>query len=468
MALSLAPEIVLDGTAPGWTRASDDIRVEPGAEASAIEFVAEEPGRDGRPFTFKALALETVPLPPFVVPRLLIKTVQGADGTNTSTAGFWVESHGPDFAFALPEGARWIGARVDGGRFAGQVDFDPAGSQYRLRLPSEVGLKPVLVELEYEPSGPESPTKWGAPRLLDGGVVLQTLWEVRLPWSLAAVGVPRGWSDENQWYWTGYAWEQRGRHKEASLNDWLLGAGASALAADDFDGAIVNDSDRYLFSRSGQPVALSVWIVPRSWLVAVCSGATLFVGFLAIFTKIRFRTIWLGIAGLGLLAAVLVQPSVTFLAIQSALIGGVLTLLGLVIERLLERSRPQRMLAHRGSVLTSPAGAGSSLSRSPAVGSDDSTAIRIRVPSTMEYCAAPVAADRVAEESRSSSLERLTARWGIASAGAGPVPSAPVQTRVSLEGRLGSTPAGRRHPVGSFRAGGSLAVATSNSGKLLL
>jgi len=42
------------------------------------------------------------------------------------------------------------------------------------------------------------------------------------------------------------------------------------------------------------------------------------------------RTIWLGIAVLGLLAAVLVQPGVTFLAIQSALIGVVLTIVGLV------------------------------------------------------------------------------------------------------------------------------------------
>ena len=57
----------------------------------------------------------------------------------------------------------------------------------------------------------------------------------------------------------------------------------------------------------------------------------------------------------------------------------------------------------------------------------------------MEYAQAPLAADRVAEESHSSSLEaRLTARWGIASAWcqAGPVQRR-FKTRVSLEGRLG-------------------------------
>ena len=103
--------------------------------------------------------------------------------------------------------------------------------------------------------------------------------------------------------------------------------------------ASLDDSDRYLFSRSGEPAALSVWIVPRSWLVAVCSGATLFVGFFVIFTKIRFRTIWLGIAGWACSRRSFCSRAVTFLVIQSAFFGVVLTLLGILIERLIERSQ---------------------------------------------------------------------------------------------------------------------------------
>jgi len=403
--LSLAPEIVLEEAGAGWVRSLDDVRVEPVGEGSTIQFVEGKSGREAGPFTFKALAFETVPLPSFVVPRLLIKTVQGVDDASRSTAWFWVESHGPDFPFALPEDARWIGARVDG-RIADQVDYDPSRSQYRLRFPSDVGPRPVLVELEYQGSGPDAASKWRAPRLLDGGVVLQSLWELRLPWSLAVVGVPRGWSDENQWYWSGYLWKRRPWKNVASLNEWLLGAGVSPLAVDDFNGSSPDDSDRYLFSRSGQPVAFSVWIVPRSWLVAVCSGATLFVGFFAIFTKIRFRTIWLGIAVLGLLAAVLVQPVVTLLTIQSALIGVVLTLLGLVIEGMIERWKSQSMPVRRRSVMTSPVAADSSLSRVHTVGSDDPTAIRVRVPSTMDYVPAPIAATPVETEPRSSTIER--------------------------------------------------------------
>ncbi|MFI5460484.1 MAG: hypothetical protein ACHRXM_34135 [Isosphaerales bacterium] len=403
--LSLAPEVVLEGAGPGWIRSSDDVRAEPAGEGPVIQFVEGESGREARPFTFKALALETVSLPPFVVPRLLIKTVQGVDDTSRSTAWFWVETHGPDFPFALPENARWIGARVDG-RIAGQVDYDPARSHFRLRFPGDVGSRPVLVELEYEGSGPDAASKWWAPRLLDGGVVLQSLWELRVPWSLAVVGVPHGWSDENQWYWTGYVWKRRPWKNVASLNEWILGAGVSTSAIDDLSGSGPDDSDRYLFSRSGQPVVFSVWIVPRSWLVAVCSGATLFVGFFAIFTKIRFRTIWLGVAVLGLLAAAFVQPGVTFLAMQSALIGVVLTIVGLVIEGLIERSKSQWMPARRRSVMISPAAADSSLNRSASVGSDDPTAIRVRVSSTLDFVPAPLAASPIENEARSSSVER--------------------------------------------------------------
>ena len=404
--LTLAPEVVLEDAGPGWARSSGELQVEPLGEGTTIQFVEGKTGREAHAFTFKALALERVTLPPFVVSRLLIKTILQVDDTSRSTAWFWVESHGPDFPFALPEGARWIGARVDG-RVAEHVDYDPSHPQYRLRFPSDVGSRPVLVEVEYQGSDQNAASTWQAPGLLDGGVVLQSLWELRLPWSLAVVGVPRGWSDENRWFWTGYAWKRRPWKTVESLNEWILGNGVSPSVIDDFNGSSAADSDRCLFSRSGEPTALSVWIVPRSRLVAICSGATLFVGFFAIFTKLRFRTIWLGIAGLGLLVAVLVQPGVTFLAIQSASFGAVLTLLGLLIQRLLERTRPQSMPARRASVTPSPIAADSSLSRLPDVGSDDSTAIRVRVPSTLDHVPSPLAAPPVEDEAGNSVMDHV-------------------------------------------------------------
>ena len=78
--LSLAPEIVLKETDKAWVRSSDDIRAEPAVEGAVISFEEGDPSSRKLPFTFKALALEPVPLPSFVVPRLLLKTVSGGVG----------------------------------------------------------------------------------------------------------------------------------------------------------------------------------------------------------------------------------------------------------------------------------------------------------------------------------------------------------------------------------------------------
>jgi hypothetical protein len=389
--LSLAPEIVLNEIDKGWVRAVDEARAEPPGTGAVISYEEGDSGRNRHPFAFKVLALEPVPLPTFVVPRLLLKTVSAGDDSLRTNALYWVESHGADFPFALPEGARWLGARVDG-RLSVQVDFDPSRLSYRLRLPAEVGSRPALVELEYQLSEQATRSKWAAPRLLDGGVVLQSLWEVRLPLNKALLGVPSGWADENQWYWTGFMWKQRSWKNAIEINEWVLGSAASSRPLDDIDGSNLEDSDRYLFSRAGPPVGLHVWIVSRSWLVAICSGATLFVGFFVIFSRLRFQTTWLAISVIALLAAMLVQPSVMFLVLESGVIGAVLTLLGLMIELLIVRSRAKSVLVYRGATPATRAGTDSALKRPPEVGSDDSTAIRVRVPSTVDFIATPAAA----------------------------------------------------------------------------
>ena len=135
--LSLAPEIVVQGIDAGWIRSSEDVVAESIGDGPVIQYTEEESGRQGRQFAFKAMALDPVPLPPIVVPRLLLKTARELDDSTWTKALYWVESHGLDFSFALPEGARWIGARVDG-RIAEAVDYDSSRSSYRLRFQSDV------------------------------------------------------------------------------------------------------------------------------------------------------------------------------------------------------------------------------------------------------------------------------------------------------------------------------------------
>ncbi len=401
--LAIGPEIVFRGHGPGWVPSPDESQWERAGAAAGLAF-HQDPNRQGRPFVFQALALEAVALPSLVVPRLLIKTVQGEE-TIRSRALYWVETHGRLFAFALPPSARWLAARVDG-RVAEQVDFDPIRASYSLRLPADAGSKPVLVELEYQFSGSDAGPAWQAPRLLDGGIVLETLWEVRLPFEMTLVGVPRGWADENEWYWDGNLWKRRPGKHGAALTHWLLGTSAPNMLPGDLDDPSPDDAHHFLFSRTGPPAALAVWIIPRAWAVVTCSGTALIVGFCTIFSRIRFRTVWAVLAGLALLTAALVQPSAAFLAAQSAFIGVILTLLGLVIQRLHDRMKSPIRPGREPGAPAPQTVSDSSLNRSEAVGSDDSTAIRVRVPSTIDFVPAPVVGPALPEDAPSSILGR--------------------------------------------------------------
>jgi hypothetical protein len=96
-------------------------------------------------------------------------------------------------------------------------------------------------------------------------------------------------------------------------------------------------------------------------------------------------------AVLCLLAAIFAHPSALVLFLQSASTGVVLALLGVLIQRVLERARSRGAAV---SMTATPAGpAGSALSRGAAadVGSDDSTAVRVRFSSTLEHAPLPLA-----------------------------------------------------------------------------
>jgi hypothetical protein len=402
--LTPAPGVVFCGVDPSWTRAGAGGPAEAESPSVGVSYVEGSPG-EHHSFRFSARALDPVALPTLLVSRLLIRSSPDPDDALRCRAWYWVEAHGPAFPFALPEGARLIAARV-GGRVVDRVDFESRRGSYRLGFQADAASRPALVDLEYQLAGAGTASRWQPPRLLDGGVVLQTLWEARLPWDKALLGVPRGWSDENEWYWGGNLWIRRPSRDGAALSHWLLGGAAPATAADDVREGTLDDAHPLVFSRTGEPGDLDLWIVSRAWLVVACSGVTLLLGFLAIFSRIRFRTAWAIAAVLVLLAAALVQPSVTAQLMESALVGAALTLLGLLIQHRLDRRRaPARPGREPGSGL-GPSPGDSSLNRGLVVGSDDPTAIRVRTPSTVDYVPTPLAGPADAEESRSSTLGR--------------------------------------------------------------
>lgn len=408
--LTAASGVVLSGTNPAWSGTAGDAGEPPRGDSAGLNFTETVAGQSA-PFTVRAEAMEPVVLPAIVVPRLLVRTTQGFDDALRFRAWYRVETHGPSFPFQLPDGARMISARVDG-RAVQRVELERNRPGYRLWFPAEAAARPVLVDLEYQLDGRAAGGHWPAPRLLDGGVVLQTLWEAKLPWDRVLLGVPPGWSDETEWTWGGNLWTRRPSRALAELPEWIHGDGGAAAAADDdLSDSPADDSNRLLFSRSGDPADLSVHIVSRAGLVAACSGITLILGFIAMFARVRFRTAWALAGLLSLLGAALAQPSLLIQLAQSSFLGATLTGLGLLIQSRLELRRwpapaPGTARESSSGTVTPLPEPSPEVAAGLAVGSDDPTAIRVRTPSTLDYVPSPMTGSSEIAESRSSTLGR--------------------------------------------------------------
>jgi hypothetical protein len=394
--------IHIEPRAPGWTAAPADDDAAPGDSVPITRFVLVGPEEGSDPLRLVATARPLAALPALVASRLLIRTVLGPEDDLRTTAWYRVESHDATLPVALPAGAEWVRARI-GGEAVGQVEPIPKAGGYRLRFPKRAARGPVLVELEYHVPA-RLATAWDAPRLLDGGVVQETLWEVRLPWSRAVVGTPSGWIDENQWHWDRYTWMRRSREGAGALSAWVNGNTAQARdGADDAGDAY----HAYLFGRPGPPAGLRPVIASRAWLVALCSGPMLALGVLILHRRRPPQLIWAAALALTLAAAMVVQPATTILAVQSSLVGVVFTIVAALVQRLVERPRRAAAAVFRDpGGLASTAASSSSLGRMAAVGSDDSTAIRVRSVSTVDHV--PAAAPPTPEEAvgRGTGAER--------------------------------------------------------------
>jgi hypothetical protein len=403
--LRLAPGLLFESSGPGWTRSLENLAAPETSPGPALAFVEVEARNNSPAFGFSVRALDPISVPPVVVPRMLMESVVGPDSVVRCRASYWLESHDTSLEFRLQQNARWVTGRIDG-RIAEQVDRDPAHSSLRLWFPPESQSKPVLLELEYLLDAPGADSSWQPPALSAGAVVLQSLWELRLPWESTLLGRPANWSDENQWYWDGYIWKQRSRISTPLLRDWIRGEAATTAVAEDTADVDAEGNYRVLFSRVGPPSPLDARIIAKVWIIASCAAVTLVLGLLVLAARIRFRSAWLLLGGLALLGSIVLQPSALVLAIQSSFAGLFLTLAGFLIQRSVERSRTSTSRPVEPAPVLPVVVADPSSVRGATVGSDESTAIRVRVPaSTMEYIAtAPPVLPRNDEE-RSSFLE---------------------------------------------------------------
>ncbi len=382
IAVTSDPEVETAVDDPAWVRTAgaEDPRAAPSYRLDRDD--------EAEALAVSARLVEPVALPAVVASRAFVRSTLESDGGLRVRAWYALESHAGTLTVGLPPGASWLRLRVDGVA-VDRVDAAGDGASGRIELPPDAVDRPVLLDLEYRAPAESARRPWSAPALLDGAEVLQTYWLVRVPWNLVSPMPPRGWIDEGRWAWDGFAATRRPVASAARMAAWAAGPEAPAAALDDAPEG--DDLARgLLFSRSGPPTAMDPWLVSRAGAVLIWSGLALLAA--AILT---FRPEW----HLGMLAAAAVcgLPAAMFLpagtwafGLQSAAFGvGLGLLLPLVRRWATHAASPSAATAARGPGGSSLVVAGSSRGSATGVGSDDSTAIRVRTSTTMDYLAAP-------------------------------------------------------------------------------
>ena len=319
-----------------------------------------------------------LPMPDAIVSRLWIRTVQRPENDLATSARFWVETRDGVLKLALPTGSNLVKARVGGSELAdGDIEL-LASDQYRIKLPGPSSSVPVLVTLDFVVPAALTSPGWPTIRLLGDGVVQQTFWEALVPGSRAGVGTPAGWTDENDWFWTGTLWKRRPSRSPAELSNWLTGGNGRYRLGEILEAGESSSQQTYLFSRVGPPTPLRFAVLSRITLLLLCSGPVLGVGLLILARRPPPRLIAASLLILGFAAGSLIEPDVLILVGQSSVLGFGLWLSALAMSWAIERAGHSSRPTGEGAVILPPSSTGSSMARPSPVTSDESTAIRVR------------------------------------------------------------------------------------------
>lgn len=353
----------------GWTSTAPE-GLNDGAGALGASW---EGARSSTPPTARLTAARPAPMPSTVASRLWLRSARKPDGSIQSTAWFRVENHQGAFTFTMPAEARLIRARLAAEAIA--VERLPEGGALLVRLPvGESG--PQLVGIDYTTSG-----DWAAPTLAHGGVVQHTVWEVNVPSNDVLLGAPPGWVDRNSWWPEAWFPRRRAAWPPVELAAWI---GLPAEVAVHGEGPWADSGA--LFSRPGSPQGFRPTIWPGWAVVGLCSGLVLGVGVLLIWLRVPGRLAWaLVLLSVGLIAAA-IAPGLMLQLAQASLPGLLLTLIAVLIHGFVERGRGTSVASDSTSLAPYPTtNVGSSRPSALAVSDEESTVVRHRASSTIDY-----------------------------------------------------------------------------------
>ena len=204
--------------------------------------------------------------------------------------------------------------------------------------------------------------------------------------SLALLGVPADWTDENEWYWDLFVWKRRPRFRTHALRDWVSGAADREPLAD------IEPSETgvhsYLFSRAGGPASIQPVLVARPWLVAGFSGSVLLIGLILLARRPPAMLV-LVVALVAVLAlGAAVESSLLLLGLQTSAFGLALVAVAAILQRSLARrpiTAPVVGDRARDSAREFPGSVSPPTAAPDFAGSDGSTVIRPRPGTTVDH-----------------------------------------------------------------------------------
>ena len=349
-------DVGLTTRAPGWAEHQVGL---PGQADSVqqVRQVFDHPGAaPPAAIEFHVELGKLADLPSLVASRLWLRSTEIQGGAVASTAQYRLEVHGRSVVVRLPSGSRWVRGMAGAVELtAGDVEQVVANT-YRIILPAAVATGPVPLRIDSIQDEPPADGSWPAPELV-AGVVQQTAWELSLLGTRAGVGVPAGWTDENEWSLDGLLWVRHPRRTEVDLIRWLtdglprladvggarLRSGPLPLAGiglgGDWFGEFTGGSHGYLFSRPGPPSTLRFATFSRVALFLLCSGPVLLLGMLALGRRPPPRWVFSCLLILALGLAATVEFNTALLVAESSAIGVALAAIAAWIHGRLDRRK---------------------------------------------------------------------------------------------------------------------------------
>lgn len=197
-------------------------------------------------------------------------------------------------------------------------------------IPDEYRMKPFTLELSWlidvAPGAEMSEIDFA--HFTDPSVwIRRGYWQIILPSNQHLIGNLAGWTPEyiRDIIWSGFHWKRKPSMTQEELAAWV---------GVDPKEAIPEGINSYLFSSFNPPQRSFLQILDRSILILLGSGFTLILGLSFFYLPILRRRGVLFVLIVLFIALCFYRPAASFLFLQTALLGIVLTLLTFLLSRL--------------------------------------------------------------------------------------------------------------------------------------